>query len=73
MGAESSLLKSCELGEPLDVNTQDWSIHPGRRSDGSKVTVFVNKNKEEEDEEHIKNATRVNTCNLEIKIYTNLL
>lgn len=58
MGAESSFLKSCELGEPLDVSAQDWSIHPARRSDGSKVTVFVNKNKAKEDEEHIKNATR---------------
>lgn len=59
MGAESSFLSSCELGEPLDVAAQDWSIHPGRRSDGSKVTVFVNKHKDEKDEEHIQNATRV--------------
>ena len=63
MGAETSVLQGCKLEDPLPTQSQkDWTIHPAQRKDGSRVSVFVHKKKQEEEnpkEEHLENAARV--------------
>nr|XP_054770081.1 protein-associating with the carboxyl-terminal domain of ezrin-like [Lytechinus pictus] len=52
MGVESSALSGCTLEDPLpdSASAQDWRIHPAKRPDGSRVSVFVHKH--DEDKEH---------------------
>ncbi|XP_071489082.1 protein-associating with the carboxyl-terminal domain of ezrin-like [Diadema antillarum] len=57
MGVESSALAGCTLEDPLpdtaSTQHQDWKIHPAKRSDGSRVSVFVHKHDEEGKHEQI--------------------
>ena len=59
MGAESSILQGCKLEEPLDTPSQsEWRLHPAKRRDGSRVSVFVHKKSEQEDR-RLENAAKV--------------
>ncbi|CAH1786148.1 unnamed protein product [Owenia fusiformis] len=41
MGAEVSALTDCDLEEPINLPSQkNWTIHPARKKDGTRVTVF---------------------------------
>ncbi|XP_071802194.1 protein-associating with the carboxyl-terminal domain of ezrin-like [Asterias amurensis] len=58
MGAESSILQGCKLEEPLETpSCSDWRLHPAKRKDGSRVSVFVHKKSEQEDK-RLENAAK---------------
>ncbi|XP_038063458.1 protein-associating with the carboxyl-terminal domain of ezrin-like [Patiria miniata] len=58
MGAESSVLQGCKLEEPLETSSQnEWQLHPAKRKDGSRVSVFVHKKSEQEDR-RLENAAK---------------
>ncbi|XP_022106314.1 protein-associating with the carboxyl-terminal domain of ezrin-like [Acanthaster planci] len=59
MGTESSVLQGCKLEEPLATPSQsEWRLHPAKRKDGSRVSVFVHKKSEQEDR-RLENAAKV--------------
>ncbi|XP_006821787.1 protein-associating with the carboxyl-terminal domain of ezrin-like, partial [Saccoglossus kowalevskii] len=59
MGTETSILQGCDLEEPLETpSQQDWTIHPAKRNDGSRVSVFVHKKTEQQNDKRIEHAAK---------------
>ncbi|XP_070531625.1 protein-associating with the carboxyl-terminal domain of ezrin-like [Ptychodera flava] len=60
MGTEASILQGCDLEEPFETSQQDWKIHPAKRNDGSRVSVFFHKkqNREQTSDKRLENAAR---------------
>ncbi|XP_077986598.1 protein-associating with the carboxyl-terminal domain of ezrin-like [Glandiceps talaboti] len=59
MGAETSILQGCDLEEPFQTSAQqEWKIHPAKRNDGSRVSVFIHKNTEQKADKRLENAAK---------------